>query len=145
MQEAVATINDIRRESEMTNRALELSRLTIAGLDEGFEFFGKQRRLLREEKGVEVSTSEEDQVTTCSSTTCWMFTDCLLFCSGKKQKKLKLIGFVQFGSSMHVKELQMNTAKGIGRFLEFSDTPQKSFIMQFPNEQVFLWWRVLVE
>lgn len=87
-----------------------------------------------------------------------MFTDCVLFCAGKKQKKLKLIGFVHFGASTHVKvslfsfllnvcffsfvflgqELQMSTGKGVGRFLEFSDSPEKSYIMQFPNEQVRL-------
>ncbi len=93
MQEAVVTINEIRRESEMMNRALELSRLSIGGLDEDFEFFGKQRRLLREEKGVEVSVSAGDQVTTSSSSICWMFTDCLLFCSGKKQKKVLDVAF----------------------------------------------------
>lgn len=62
MQEAVTTINDIRRESEMMNKALELSRLHIAGIDEDFEFFGKQRRLLREEKGVEVRKTKSSFV-----------------------------------------------------------------------------------
>ena len=51
--EAVLTINEIRRESEMMNKAFGIERLQIPGL-ETFEFWG-DRRLLREEKDATVS------------------------------------------------------------------------------------------
>ena len=42
------TINDIRRESDMMHRAVALGNSGVVGL-EGFEFWGLERRLLREE------------------------------------------------------------------------------------------------
>ncbi len=58
---------------------------------------------------------------------------------------MKLIGLVHFDSGTVVKELQLNTTRGLGRFLEFSDSPAQSFIMQFPNEQLLQEWKSAIE
>ena len=79
--EAVLTINEIRRESEMMNIALSVARLQISGLED-FEFWGSERRLLREEKDLRIARNgEKSQISHC-----WMFTDSLILVSPNKSK-----------------------------------------------------------
>ncbi len=99
---AVHTINDIRRESEMMNRALALARAGVQGLPD-FEFWGRERRLLREETASSVAITIKGKVHVCVHVCCdgWhinadqpccigvgkfrqpvfclMFTDCVVF------------------------------------------------------------------
>jgi hypothetical protein len=148
-QEAVTTINEIRRESEMMNRAMELKqRWEVDGLDDEFEFFGKTRRLLREETGAEVSYShKDDPVKTTTDATCWMFTDCLVFCSIRRKKRhaLKLIGVCQLTPGMTVREFPYNPEKGLVNFLEYSDHASCAFVMKFPTEAMMKEWKSAIE
>ncbi len=142
---AVTTINEIRRECEMTARAFELqNKWEIEGMEQ-FKFCEGERRLLREEISMEVSYTVSNSVKTCSAAFCWMFTDCLVFCAPKKKKKnsAKLLTMIQISPNLSVREFPLNPEKGLVNFLEFSEK-SVSVILRFPNEQLMTEWKTAV-
>lgn len=171
---AVLTINEIRRESEMMNRALAIGRMGLGGMED-FEVWGK-RRLLREDVDASVSVVGSKGPERAHAGVVWMFTDCVVLAPrkpsllnastdsslglfktmGRKSanvipllSKGDVYGIVFFSDTLSLSETETLPSAGShgghGFGLVFSDQGKKLFISFFKTTAIRAEWKEAIQ
>lgn len=155
--DAVHTINDIRREHEMMHRAAELHRLGVAGLGE-FEFWGKTRRLLRELSGVPIAIVDFKGQENWRVGMAWMLTDCVVFARRRKKTIMTvvaaaahaatgdsydLIAMCRYSPSLSCSSVSVS---GKTHVLQFKDSAiETTYLVQFDKADASSEWRETIQ